>query len=60
MDIGKPATNTEAQSLKGMVQYYRDMCPRRSHILAPLTEVASGPKGIKILWNIALDFFLKK
>ena len=27
----------------------------RSHVLAPLTEAASGPKRIKILWNDALE-----
>ena len=49
MDLGIPSTITEARELIFMVQYYRDMCPRRSHILAPLTEVASGPKGMKIV-----------
>ena len=38
-----------------MVQYYRDMWPIRSRVLAPQTEVASGPKGTKILWNDALE-----
>ena len=32
MDIGRTATTTEARALIGMVQYYRDMCPRRYHI----------------------------
>ena len=47
MDIGRPSITTEARSLMGMVQYYRDIWPRRSHLLAPLTEAASGPKGRK-------------
>ena len=47
MDLGRPATTTEARALIGMVQYYRDMWPRCSHILAPLTEAAIGPKGGK-------------
>ena len=54
MDIGKPATKKEAQAFIGMVQYYRDMFPRRSHILDPITEADSGPKGGKILWKDAL------
>ena len=29
MDLGQPATTTEARELIGMVQYYGDMCPRR-------------------------------
>ena len=37
VDIGQPATTTEAQALIGMVQYYRDMCTGRSHVLDPLT-----------------------
>ena len=54
MDLVRPSTTTEAQALIGMVQYCRDMCPSRSHILAPLTEADSGPKVRKILQNGAL------
>ena len=59
MDIGIPATNTEAQALIGMVQYYRYIWPIQSHVLAPLTEAASGTKGKKTLWNKALESSLK-
>ena len=44
MALGQPVTATEERALIGMVQYYRDMWPRRSHVLAPLTEAASGPE----------------
>ena len=54
MDIGQPTTMTEARELIGMVQYYRDMWPRRSHILDPLTEASIGPQGRKIIWSDAL------
>ena len=54
IDIGQPYTTTKTRAIIGVVQYYRDMWPRRSHILAPLTEAASVPKGRKILWNDAL------
>ena len=54
MDLGRPKTTTEAPELIGIVQYYRDMWPRKSRILDPLTEAASGHKGGKILWNDAL------
>ena len=47
MDLGQPATTTEAQALIGMVQYYKDMWPRPAYILAPLTEAAIDPKGRK-------------
>ena len=46
---------TEAQALIRMVNYYRDMCPWRSYILAPLTEAARNLKGKRILWNDALE-----
>ena len=55
MDIGRPATTTEARELIGMFQYYRDMWPRRSHVLAPLIEAVSGRKGRKILCIDALE-----
>ena len=42
-----------------MVQYYIDIWPRQSHILDPLTEVDISPKGIKILWNDALEYPFK-
>ena len=47
MDLGRPTTTTEAQSLIGMVQYSIDMWTRQSHVLTPLTEAARGPKGKK-------------
>ena len=60
MDIGRPATNTESRALICMVQYYRDMWPKISHVLAPLTEAASGPKGRKILRNDGLEISFKE
>ena len=41
MNLRRPYTITEVQALISMVQYYRDMWPRWSHVLAPLTEGAS-------------------
>ena len=58
--IGRPATTTEARALIGMVHYYRDMWPRRSHILAPLTEAASRPKGRNIYCNYVLENSFKE
>ena len=47
IDLGRPSTTKKVRELIEMVQYYRDMWPRRSHVLAPLTEADSGPKGRK-------------
>ena len=44
MDLGRPSTTTKARALIGMIQYYMDMCPRRSHVLVPLIEADSVPK----------------
>ena len=51
MDLEGPTIKTYERALIVMVQYYKDMWPRRSHILDTLTEAASGPKGRKILFN---------
>ena len=58
--LRRPSTATEAQALIGMVQYYRDVWPRRLHLLAPLIEEASVPKGKKILWNETLKISFKE
>ena len=59
VDLGRPTTITEALELVGMIQYYRDVCIRRSHILSSLTEASIGPKGVKyfvmIYYNIHLS-----
>ena len=60
MDIGRPSTTTEVRAFIGMVQYYRYMWPRWSHVLDPLTEADSGPKGRNILWNDALESSFKE
>ena len=43
-----PENATEMRTFLGMVTYYRDMWPRRSHILAPFTELSGLPKKAKI------------
>ena len=60
VDLGRPSTTTDLRALIVMVQYYRDMWPRRSHVLALLIEAESSPKGRKVLWNDALEISLRK
>ena len=55
MDLGRPTTTTEARALISMIQYNRDMCPRRSHILGPLIEAVCSHKVRKIIWNDFLE-----
>jgi len=51
MDLQRPTTTTEVRRVIGLVQYYRDLWQKRSHILAPLTDLATGPKNKKIEWK---------
>ena len=45
MDLRQLNTTTEMQIRIGMVQYYRDMWIRRSHVLAALEEASRGTKS---------------
>jgi hypothetical protein len=57
----KPPTNaTELRTFLGMVTYYRDMWPRRSHILAPFSKLAGLKKGAKLDWTPELDTAFKR
>ena len=51
----RPTTVTEVRRLIGMVQYYRDLWPQRSHILQPFTALSGGKKGAKIKWTPELE-----
>ena len=48
LELDPPKTVTELRSFIGAVTFYRDMFPKRSHILAPLTALV-GKK--KLVWS---------
>ena len=48
--IERPQTAKQLRSFLGAVNFYRDMYPKRSHILAPLTAL-TGKKGT-INWTL--------
>jgi len=49
MKIAEPKTRKELRSFIGVVNYYRDMWVRRSHVLAPLAALTS--KSTKWKWE---------
>ncbi len=50
IDLQAPTTLKQLHSFLGIVQFYRDMWKRRSHILAPLMDLVGKCKK-KIEWN---------
>jgi hypothetical protein len=47
MKIDTPRTSKQLRSFIGMVTYYRDIWPQRSHLMAPLSFLTSA----KAKWN---------
>ena len=44
-NIASPKTQKQVRRFVGLINYYRDMWPRRAHILAPLTKLTWGGSG---------------
>ena len=55
MKLKRPQTVKEVRGFIGTIQYYRDLWPRRSHILAPIADLTKGykkgGKNKKIQWT---------
>ena len=49
MRLTPPTTKRQLRRFLGMINYYRDMWRRRSHILAPLTAMCSAK--VKFVWH---------
>jgi len=47
LQLDAPKTRKQLRSFIGMVNYYRDMWPQRSHLLAPLSALTS----VKVKWK---------
>ena len=54
-----PKNIKDLRGFIGAINYYRDMWPHRSHIMAPLTEACGNPKKgsdiIKFIWTPAMQ-----
>ena len=48
-NLAEPTNKKQLRRFIGMVNYYRDMWVRRSHVLSPLTELTS--KDAKFVWT---------
>ena len=53
LKIATPTNRKQVRAFLGMVNFYRDMWPRRSQILAPLTALTS--EGVPFTWTSVHD-----
>ncbi len=49
--MDRPRNAIELRMFIGCVNYYRDMCPSRAHVLKPLTDHSGLKKKAHIKWT---------
>ena len=49
--MDRPRTTTDLRRFIGCVNFYRDMWPSRSHVLAPLTACSDMKKNAILNWT---------
>lgn len=55
LNLERPQDKKQVRQFLGMVQYYRDLWPKRSEILVPITELTKGNKNGPIKWTARCD-----
>ena len=56
LDLERPQDKKQVRQFVGMVQYYRDVWPKRSEILSPLTELTKGTKNGPIQMDTRMGY----
>ena len=63
MDLKWPKTTTDQRNIVSMVQYYRNIRKRFSHVLTPIMEASVGKNGKQTKWTKYIEqnfLYLKK
>jgi len=57
LDLQRPTNASEVRTFVGLINWYRDFWPRRSHLLSPFTQLIRGltDKKAPIEWNDHLE-----
>lgn len=57
LDLKRPTNASEVRTFVGLINWYRDFWPRRSHLLSPFTQLIRGLKNKKapIEWSEHLE-----
>ena len=55
LKLKPPRNASEVRSFLGMINFYRDMWPRRTELLKQFNALSGGPKHQKVEWTPALE-----